>query len=160
MKIWDTAGQERFRSIAKSTIKGADGVILVFALNDKPSFKSIREWLKNIKNNLDLNKAVVVILGNKCELPDNEKLVTESELESFEENVQIKTLIGSAKNNINVQETFTYLVDEMMKKGLGCKKRSGEEYDINENNQSISLNPEKIHKSKQKGGCCKKGKNQ
>ena len=48
----------------------------------------------------------------------------------------------------------------MMKKGLGTKKRSGEEYDINENNQSITLNPGKIRKTKQKGGCCKKGKNQ
>ena len=53
--------------------------------------------MKNIKDTLDPTKAVIVILGNKCELPDNEKLVTESELESFGENVQIKTLTSSAK---------------------------------------------------------------
>ena len=29
LQIWDTAGQERFRSIAKNSYKGADGITLM-----------------------------------------------------------------------------------------------------------------------------------
>ena len=30
LKIWDSAGQERFKSIAKTFIKGADGIMFVY----------------------------------------------------------------------------------------------------------------------------------
>ena len=33
--IWDTAGQERFRSIAKNSFKGADGILLIYDITKK-----------------------------------------------------------------------------------------------------------------------------
>ena len=35
LKIWDTAGEERFRNITNQYYKGADGIILVYDLNNK-----------------------------------------------------------------------------------------------------------------------------
>ena len=64
----------------------------------------------------------------------------------------------SAKNNINVDETFTSLVEMMLNLGIG-KKWSSDEDDDDENkdqNKSVFLNNKKIKASG--GGCCKKSK--
>lgn len=41
MQIWDTAGQERFKTITETYYKGAAGVILVYAVNDRKTFNSL-----------------------------------------------------------------------------------------------------------------------
>jgi len=49
LQIWDTAGQERFRSISVSFFRGAHGILLVYDVTDKSSFRSVRDWMKQIK---------------------------------------------------------------------------------------------------------------
>ena len=49
LNIWDTAGQERFRNITKSFYKGAQGIILVYSINDPDSFEHIEKWIDQIK---------------------------------------------------------------------------------------------------------------
>ena len=41
MQIWDTAGQERFKTITETYYKGAAGVVLVYAVNDRKTFNSL-----------------------------------------------------------------------------------------------------------------------
>lgn len=41
MQIWDTAGQERFKTLTEAYYKGAAGVALVYAVNDRKSFFSL-----------------------------------------------------------------------------------------------------------------------
>jgi len=45
MQIWDTAGQERFKTITSSYYRGAHGVILVYDITDRQSFKDLENWL-------------------------------------------------------------------------------------------------------------------
>jgi len=35
MQIWDTAGQERFKTITQTYYKGAMGIIMTYAVNDR-----------------------------------------------------------------------------------------------------------------------------
>ena len=154
LNIWDTAGQDRFKALAKNSVKGADGVILMYAVNDRQSFNGIKYWLKNIRDILNFENIGIIIVGNKCELPKDEIEVddeTKNKLKS-KENIQI--IDGSAKEDINVTEAFTKLVDQMLDKGLGkVKKKIGEE----EEDKNIKLT-DKIKAPNQKGGCCgKKG---
>ena len=51
LQIWDTAGEERFRTITKTYYKGAHGIILTYDVTDINSFKNIRNWIKQIKQN-------------------------------------------------------------------------------------------------------------
>ena len=39
MQIWDTAGSEAFRSIVSAYYRGANAVVLVYAIDDKLSFQ-------------------------------------------------------------------------------------------------------------------------
>ena len=41
MKIWDTAGQERFRNVISSYFKGSHGIILLYDITNRDSFKNL-----------------------------------------------------------------------------------------------------------------------
>ncbi|XP_031505826.1 GTP-binding protein YPTC1 [Nymphaea colorata] len=45
VQLWDTAGTERFRTITPIYYRNVDGVLLVFDLTDKASFRSIQYWI-------------------------------------------------------------------------------------------------------------------
>ncbi len=71
-KIYDTAGQERYRSISKSTIKITDGFLIVFSVANKKSFELINYWYESIQEVIDIKKTVLILIGNKIDLPDRE----------------------------------------------------------------------------------------
>lgn len=41
MQIWDTAGQQRFKTITQTYYKGAMGIIMTYAINDRQSFNAL-----------------------------------------------------------------------------------------------------------------------
>ena len=71
LQIWDTAGQERFKTITSSYYKGAHGIILVYDITDKASFKDLENWLYEVESHADDN-VVQLVVGNKKEL-ENER---------------------------------------------------------------------------------------
>jgi len=126
LQIWDTAGQERFRTITKTYYKGAHGIILTFDVTDENSFKNIRNWVKQIEQNAQ-NNVCKVLVGNKCDREDRKvlmedglKLATEFNMKYFE---------TSAKTNLNVNETFSFLTKEILNT-TDNKKPSGGVVDI------------------------------
>lgn len=67
LQIWDTAGQERFRNITQTYYKGAAGIILAYAINNKQSFKNINSWIKQIESNTAQSVSKILI-ATKCDL--------------------------------------------------------------------------------------------
>ena len=122
LHIWDTAGQERFRSIAKNLYKGADGIILMYDISNNSSFQNIKRWISSIKDAVDLTKIALVIVGNKCDLPNEEKVVDQDSRQALEKQYNFKIIEASAKEIINFNEIFIALIDKMMGLGLGKKK--------------------------------------
>lgn len=50
LTLWDTAGQERFRTLTSSYYRNADGVILVYDVNQRQSFADISDiWLPELE---------------------------------------------------------------------------------------------------------------
>ena len=85
-EIWDTAGQERFRSLAKIFYKDAKAIILVYDITNKVSFENLQNyWFKEIEEN-SLSDAILVIVGNKSDLYENEQ-VTDEEGQKFAEEI-------------------------------------------------------------------------
>ena len=114
--IWDTAGQERFHSIATSTIKGSQGIILTFDLTKKSTFNSLEDWLNDISENS--NEVPVVIFGNKCDLFENYEVENEV-AKKFAKDHNLQYFETSAKQNVNVQEGFNSIAKLAYEKYLG-----------------------------------------
>ena len=136
LHIWDTAGQERFRAIAKNLYKGADGILLMYDISNFNSFKHIKEWINSIKESVDISKIALIIVGNKCDLPPQEITVDEEQKKKFENSQKLKIIEASAKNDINVNDSFIVLIDKMLGLGLGKKKTNGIDDDGNQKLQS------------------------
>jgi len=137
MQIWDTAGQDRFRAITKNYYKGAHGIILMFDVTSNLSFNNIKNWLLQIKENTS-DKIQIVLVGNKIDAI-NRRAVSKEEAEKLAREYSLKYFETSAKENTNVQETFSFLTKEI--------------YTIAEKN-SINSNAT-LGVNKKKNSCCK-----
>ena len=112
MQIWDTAGQERFKNIIASYYRGAHGILLLYDVTDKDSFKNLSNWLIEIEKNASKN-VLKVLIGNKCDLEDK-RLVSYNQGKEFADTYGLKFIETSAKKNLNVNEAFETLGRELM----------------------------------------------
>ena len=112
LEIWDTAGQERYKSLAKNSFQGADGIILMYDITKKTTFNNIKHWYNDINEAIDITKIALVIVGNKSDLPDRE--VTKEISEKFSNKYNLLVMETSCKNNINIEETFNLLIEKMI----------------------------------------------
>ena len=131
LQLWEIRIIERVKSNLKNIFGGADGIILMYDISNINSFYSIKAVLNNIKETIDITKVALFIVGNKCDLPEDEKKVDQEIKNIFEKEHNIKIIEASAKCNINVNESFLILVKEMIKLGLG--KKSSDDDDENDN---------------------------
>jgi len=112
MQIWDTAGQERFKNIISSYYRGAHGILLIYDVTDKDSFRNLANWLIEIEKNANKN-VLKVVIGNKTDL-ENRRVITYNQGKEFADTYDLKFLETSAKKNLNVNEAFETLGRELM----------------------------------------------
>ena len=154
-KIFDTAGQERYKSISKSTISLADGFLLVFAVDDKKTFDILGEWIKSIKENCDISKKVLILVGNKIDIENRE--VTKEEALSFAKDNNIKYFETSAKSGVGIKEIFNILFEDVYKKFREIEQLEKDENSKENKSPTITLDKKELNKKQKKenkGGFC------
>ena len=127
MQIWDTAGQERFRTVVSTYFKGAHGILLLYDVTNKDSFKNLENWLIEIEKNSS-DKVLKILLGNKCDLSDDREIQSE-EGKAFAVRNGMEFMETSAKINTNVSEAFETLAKIMIEfnsKGNNNNSQNGE----------------------------------
>lgn len=70
LQIWDTAGQERFGSLGTSFYRGADGLVLVYDVNNPQSINDLESWRDEfliVANPQDPERFPTVVMGNKID---------------------------------------------------------------------------------------------
>jgi Ras-related protein Rab-35 len=112
LQIWDTAGQERFRTITSTYYRGTHGVIVVYDVTNGESFANVKRWLSEIDQNCDIVNRVLV--GNKDDDP-SQKVVLSEDAKKFAIQSGIELFETSAKDNINVDETFLAITKMVLK---------------------------------------------
>ena len=137
LTIWDTAGQERFRSITRNYYKNADGVFLIYDVNDSENYDNITKWVNDIKeNNTSVdNKITIFLLGNKIDL--NQRKIDYARAEQMAKTLEVKYFEISCKLNININEVVNRMILEVYQKSNNPKGQVLESV-----------------KKKENGGCC------
>ena len=113
-KIWDTAGQERFTSLGTKYFKSANGIIFVYDVTDRNSFLNIRKWAGIVEKATKRDLTCYLLLGNKCDLEDK-KVVTPEEGEELAKELEMKFYETSAKTGENIDSSFNYLFNQVIK---------------------------------------------
>ena len=137
-KIFDTAGQERYRSISKSSIKLADGFLLVFAVDNKNTFNKLNGWVESIQNEVDLSQKIIFLVGNKCDITDKREITSEAGSDFGNKN-KMKYFETSAKTGSGINEVFNELYKEI--------------YNLNKKSTNSNINLDN-NKHEQKKNCC------
>lgn len=116
MQIWDTAGQERFRTITSSYYRGAQGIVIVYDISNRQSFDDVKAWLVECQTNN--NKAQIILVGNKCDLPNSQRQVSTKEGKEFADALGYKFIETSAKSNVEIDNAFILIVLEIGKHNM------------------------------------------
>jgi small GTP-binding protein len=137
LTLWDTAGQERFKSMPKKYYRTANGVLLLFDINDRNSFNEVNEWMKQIKENTiksdendnendnenKENGVVIYLLGNKIDMmQDNEGAVTREEIDDLVDKLNIKYYDICCRWNLNIEEIMARISLDIYKKKIPSSK--------------------------------------
>ena len=111
LDLWDTAGQEKYRSLGKHFYKDSFIVILVYDITIRETFDNLKNiWLDDITNFGEEYK-VLAIVGNKCDLYEQEA-VSEEEARQFAKEHDAIYATVSAKNGLNINELFNLCLNK------------------------------------------------
>ena len=146
MQIWDTAGQERFRTVVATYFRGAHGILLLYDVTNKDSFKNLESWLIEIEKNAK-EKVLKILIGNKCDLTDDREITTE-EGKAFALRNGMEFMETSAKMNTNVTEAFETLGKLMIE----FNSKGNQAAQKNNDNKNLKAGSGKNLKTKK--GCC------
>jgi Ras-related protein Rab-1A len=121
LQIWDTAGQERFKTITSSYYKGAHGIIVVYDITDKESFKNIDTWMNEVEKHASDNVSRILV-GNKNDMEESRQVSTD-EGKELADQYNIRFMETSAKESANVEEAFTLMTKEIKSRVVHTEAR-------------------------------------
>ena len=123
LNIIDTAGQENYNALSVSYVKNADGVLFVFANDDRKSFEDIIGWIEMFKENtkIDLGKQLPAYLVENTILSEG-SVIDREEIENLKNKYNIYGYAEvSTKDDYNIKEIFQNM-GEMLIQIYGKKK--------------------------------------
>ena len=107
ISLVDTAGEERFRSITKNYFKESDGILLLYDVTNKDSFKNVESWIDSIHDSLGNHKNSkyeIILIGNKVDLIGVEEYVREVNEDEGKAICEEKGLIWGGETSVkNIQ---------------------------------------------------------
>ena len=112
--IYDTAGQTQFKRINVNLLKNAEGIILVYAVNNIESFKSVRETRDNIIKSHP-KATFMVLVANKNDLDPSEWEVTTQQGKDLANEFGIPFCETSAKLGTGLETMFKKLISGVYK---------------------------------------------
>ena len=154
IQIWDTAGQENFRSIARAYYKNSICACIVYDINNRNSFNSVKSWIDDCTKQTP-KSILLLLIGNKNDLNDKREVQYEEGAE-FAKKRNMIFLETSAKTGNNIDNIFERSVKQIDQNILDNK------YDLDNENcgirkglrtESFVLSVEKS-KEKKKKKCC------
>ena len=111
LMIWDTAGQERYRAITRCYFRGANIALLVFAVDDRKSFKNLDKWIADLRR--ETKDCPIVLVGNKTDLQDKRK-ITQEEIINYAKEKKLTFIETNIKENETCQNCFKTIVKEYL----------------------------------------------
>ena len=137
LRIFDTAGEERFKTPSLTFVKKTDGIILIYDISNYESFKATNGWMEGIKEN-GKEDLPIILVGNKCDLSDDNRQVSLKEGEDKANEFQIPFFETSCKDGININEVFEKLCEDILERG----------------NRKIDNEVKILNKKEKKKKCC------
>ena len=114
----------------------------------KNTFELVEYWIKQAKENTDIDFNTCVLFGNKTDL-ETQRMVTYEEGKQLAEKYQMNFMEGNAKTGLNIKDCFMYIANNIYVK---LQNDSGSF------NESIKLDFRDVRKNRERSKETKKNK--
>ncbi|KAI1286613.1 putative small G-protein Ras2 [Xylaria venustula] len=126
LELLDTAGHESYRNLQDQWIKQADGIILVYSVTERNTFRTIRHLVEEVlavkvwrtkdkaPDTVRRERLPIMIVGNKSDMSD-EREVNAIEGHTLARENGSMFIETSAKHNCNVQKAVSDVVKVLPK---------------------------------------------
>lgn len=117
LQMWDTAGQERFKSMVPMYYRGAEAAILVFDIVEKSSFKSVKDWVAQLREHGDVGDDIVLsLVANKIDIVDGDpsNLQIIQEATAYAKSIGATLSLCSAKTSAGLEPLFVGLASSIV----------------------------------------------
>ena len=107
LEMWDTAGQERFLSLTPMYLRGCDGIVVGYDVTCRSSLEEARARYSRLKE--EYPSAVIMVLGNKVDVPIGNDRVSSAEGETFANGIRASLFFESKGLQLCVHTLFIFL---------------------------------------------------
>lgn len=104
IQIWDIAGQTLYRSVMPIYFRGCHGALFVFDVSNRDSFDDLADWIARFRKDCNNDDAQIMIVANKIDIPEQDWMVTLTELETFVKLYECEYVFTSTKTGDNMEE--------------------------------------------------------
>ena len=114
--VLDPAGQEEYSALRDQYIRSGDGYIIVYSITSTTSFLEANGFRDQLYRVLEKDKSEhipIALVGNKCDL-ESERQVPTDEAKKLAKEWNVMFFETSAKDNINITETFETLIKDVI----------------------------------------------
>lgn len=108
----------RFYTITATCYRRAMGIMVVYDVTDEKSYTNLTKWINNIAENASKN-VVKILVANKCDL-EEKRQVSRGRGQSLADELEISYVEVSALSNSNIEEAFTGLSRDILKRVVSC----------------------------------------
>jgi len=113
IQIWDTAGQEQYKKLVPMYYKNAAAAIVCYDTTSPASFETLKYWVDELRTNVPAGGIVLALCATKCDLEEESTDTVEAEALAAE--VGAMFMRTSAKVNLNVNELFEKVAEQVLK---------------------------------------------
>ena len=162
IQLWDIGGQDKSSNIAKIFARDSHGCVVISDSTRSETLKDTLNWRKIISNEasfVDGGNLPFILVQNKVDLIQNREDFERIENETkdiSESNFFEKYFMGSVKQNINVDESMDYLIENIIDRMEKYASNGNIVFKEQSQRNSIVITSENHKKrKKKKKKCCK-----
>lgn len=108
LDLLDIQDTNYYASIQDTFIKQVHGVLLVYSVTNRESFKKIQNLYDYVKRVKERDWAPMIIVANKVD--DKDRVVSQEEGLDLAKFLNVGYIEVSAKNRVNIEESFAKLI--------------------------------------------------
>ena len=158
IQLWDIGGQDKSPAMAKIFSRDSHGCVVISDSTNIKTLEDTLNWQKLVSDEakfLDGGKLPFVLVQNKVDLIENrdkfEKIEEETKKIS-EFNQYEKYFMTSVKQNVNVEEAMTFLIENIIER---LEKYAGEGNIVfNDQKKRETIRIRNTASNSQKSSCC------
>jgi small GTP-binding protein len=138
IKFWDPPDfMDNCNDFEINMFRNCDGIIYICSYDNAASLTHINTWYQFLTQYVDLSTKEMALFVNKKDLKEENKNITEEQIDKKSKDLQLDVFEISAKSGYNVNKSFKNIIDKIIEKYKNINKSKGYEYNTESSDNEI-----------------------